>query len=525
MRAWVVSAFVVFTACKKEPVATKAPGGAELDALWALAPAGSEVGVVASPRALALLDGARARMQENLAAIPELAQLAEIVQQGMQETFGSTDLDLAAHGLTVEKGAASFATKDGQVHVLPVVDRDKFVAWVKGTKNGDVDTFSDLTCRTVHGVYACAKPASLLDALGKRGLPDRAKLIGVRGDIEVAGAFPGPKGTMPFALAVKLERGAATVDFAIRGVKELMPMELSAGGKPRADEHTTGFGVLELGSILAGVPAVPLVPGATADAIARTVAGPLTVQIAAGSTVIDARVPLSNPDPALVFIRQCNEFPPLQALGATTDNDVCHVAVPQMLTELDIWVDGKELRIGKRGAPPPATNVAMSPVARELAGQRWAMLVYGRGTILAVPKLPEMPMGDMPDMVNQFVRIFSLINELGIGMRMDGDTLRAALVVRTAWANPDDVVAKLRTIPIADVISGKANEAAKAIADGAPSSPFAEDMKAGYMGLMIPTAALGAMAAVAIPTFMQYMARAKAKDAALGGPAAAGRLP
>lgn len=511
MRAWVATAFVLFTACKKEPVADKAAGGSELDALWALAPAGSEIGAVASPRALSLLDGARARMQENLTAIPELAKLAAIVQEGMQETFGSTDLDLAAHGLTVEKGAASFATKDGSVHVLPVVDRDKFLAWVKGTKNGDVDAFAGLTCKTVKSVYACAKPASLLDALGKNGLAGE-KLIGVRGDVEVKGAFPGPKGTLPFGVAVKLERGAATVDFAIRGVKQLMPMELSKGGVPRTDEHTSGFGVFELGSILAGVPAAPLVPGVTADAIARTVAGPLTVQVSAGSTTIDARLPLSDVTQARAFIGQCDQFPPLQKLGATADGQTCHVNVPQMLMDLDVWVEGKELRVGKRGAAPPAANVAMSPVARELAGQPWAMLFYGRGTILAVPQLPPMNLGDIPDMAATFVRVFSLINELGIGMRMDGETLRAALVVRTAWANPDDVVAKLRTLPVDDIITGKAFEAAKGIAAAAPGSPFAEDMKAGFTGLMIPTMAVGMMAAVAIPTFMQYMERAKARQ-------------
>jgi type IV pilus assembly protein PilA len=519
MRAtWFVVMAATAVACKKDGAAKGGTSAstAAVDALWALAPAGTEVGVVASPRALGLLDGAKARMQENLATIPELKQLAGLVEEGVRGTFGSTDLDLAAHGLSVDKGAASFATKDGNVHVLPVVDRDRFVAWVKGAKNGDVDTFADMTCKTVQGVYACAKPASLLDGLGKRGMAGSPKLIGVRGDIEVAGSFPGPKGTLPFALAVKLERGAATVDFAIRGVKDLMPMEITGGARPRVDEHTVGFGVFELGGLLSRAPPVPLVPGVTAEEIARTVNGPITVKIAAGSTVIEGRVPLSDPAPAKAFIEQCNVFAPLQQLGATVEKDTCHVAIPQMLTELDAWVEGKELRFGKRGAAPAAAaNVSMSPIARELAGQTWAMLFYGRGTIFAVPQLPPMPMNDLPDMAATFVRVFSLINELGLGMRMDGDTLRVALVARTAWANPDDVVAKLRAIPVADIISGKSQAAAKAIADAAKDSPFADDMKAGFTGLMIPTTAVGMMAAVAIPAFMQYMEKSKASEASI----------
>jgi hypothetical protein len=262
-----------------------------------------------------------------------------------------------------------------------------------------------------------------------------------------------------------------------------------------------------------------LVPGVTADAIARTVAGAVTVKTDAGSTVIDARVPLSDPGPAKAFLEQCNAFPPLQQLGATTQDGVCHVAVPQMLTELDAWIEGKELRIGKRGAPASTTRTSLSPAALELAGQPWAMLFYGRGTIFATPQLPLMQIGDVPDLAAQYVRTFSLINELGIGARMDGDTMRIAVIVRTAWANPDDVIAKLRAIPLEDVISGKANEAAKAIAAGAKGSPFAQDMEAGFTGLMVPTAALGMMAAIAIPAFMQYMKRAKERDS-LNGSAA-----
>ncbi len=519
MRAtWFVVMAATVVACKKEsPSKAGTPASAAaVDALWALAPAGTEVGVVASPRALGLLDAAKTRLLENVATMPEAKQLKDMIDEGLMETFGSTDLDLAAHGLSVEKGAALFATKDGKVNVLPVVDRNKFIAWVKGTKNGDVDTFADLTCKTVQGVYACAHPASLLDGVGKRGLADRPKLIGVRGDVEVAGAFPGPNGTIPFAMAVKLERGAATVDLAIRGVKDLMPMELSRGAKPRVDEHTTGFGVFELGNLLTRVPPVPLVPGVTAADLAHIVAGPLTMQTEAGSTVIDARIPLSDPAPARAFVEQCTAFPPLQQLGATAQDGVCHVAVPQLLTELDAWVEGKELRIGKRGAPAAVTTrVTLSPIARELAGQPWAMLFYGRGTIFAVPQLPPMPVGDLPDMAAYFVRTFSLLNELGIGARMDNDTMRVALVVRTAWANPDDVIAKLRTIPMEDVITGKANEAAKAIAAAAKGSPFAEDMEAGFTGLMMPTAALGMMGAVAIPAFMQYMKKSKASEAAI----------
>jgi len=137
--------------------------------------------------------------------------------------------------------------------------------------------------------------------------------------------------------------------------------------------------------------------------------------------------------------------------------------------------------------------------------------MYGRGSLLSSGKVPglEEVSAVMPAEALMGIRMFTLMSELGAGVRIENGTIHAVVGVRTAWANPDDVIAKLRTIPMEDVISGKANEAAKAIAAAAPGTPFAEDMEAGYMGLMMPAAALGMMAAIAIPTFMQYMKRAE----------------
>ena len=58
--------------------------------------------------------------------------------------------------------------------------------------------------------------------------------------------------------------------------------------------------------------------------------------------------------------------------------------------------------------------------------------------------------------------------------------------LRTAWSNPDDVIAKITAIKPEDMLAGKASDAGKAIAASAPDSPFARDYKSGYQGLMMP---------------------------------------
>jgi type II secretory pathway pseudopilin PulG len=111
------------------------------------------------------------------------------------------------------------------------------------------------------------------------------------------------------------------------------------------------------------------------------------------------------------------------------------------------------------------------------------------------------------------LRGFAMLDEIGVGVRVDGNKLRFVAGVRTAWANPDDVAAKVTAITIDDLSSGRGGEAGKAIADAAPSSPFARDFAAGYSGLVVPTAIVGGLAAIAIPAFESYMRRSKQTEA------------
>ena len=61
-----------------------------------------------------------------------------------------------------------------------------------------------------------------------------------------------------------------------------------------------------------------------------------------------------------------------------------------------------------------------------------------------------------------------------------------------------------------DIVGGKGAELAKPLASG--QSPLANDLKAGYPGLMMPASIVGVLAAVAVPAFMDYMKRSKKSE-------------
>src|SRR5262249_11700357 len=162
----------------------------------------------------------------------------------------------------------------------------------------------------------------------------------------------------------------------------------------------------------------------------------------------------------------------LQSLGASFQNGACHVTIPTFGSELDAWVDGKELRIGRRAATR-AVPVVASAMASELAQGAWSLAGFGRGSYFSVGDLRVLTATDskLPPDLSMVPRIFPLFSELGVGVRKDGDAVHFVLGVRTLWANPPGVVDKLLAIPSAQIISGQATEIARSIAAAAPSSP------------------------------------------------------
>jgi hypothetical protein len=146
----------------------------------------------------------------------------------------------------------------------------------------------------------------------------------------------------------------------------------------------------------------------------------------------------------------------------------------------------------------------MTPMGAELARGPWAHALWGRGALLGGTSLAMLSTDAerSPEALAP-LRALSLLAELGAGVRRDGDALAFVVAVRTVFANPDEVVAKLLAIPGADLAAGRAADAARPIAEAAPASPFAADLAAGEGGLVIPSMMLSAAVRLGAPALLR----------------------
>jgi len=483
MRAWVVVAVVAAACSKREPNRAVVPvspapprqvasSPAELDALWALAPSGTQIGAVASADGL---DALERRVQDARTILRELPA----VVTRFEALFGTTDLTRAGFGLPRGRAIAMFITGDAAV-VLPVADREKLGARLH----------AQLACKEVAGRLACATAASALETLGsgKLGVAD----VGERGDIEVVIAF---RGTPVHASVVaQFSPGTAIVHGAIANISTEAIALLGTAGKPSGDlAHAAGFFVGDFRPLLADSPV-----GEIHDLV-QSFAGPIAATMPAGhGPLLDVRVPLSDPRVAQRLIDHCPAL--LGRWGATVANGTCHVPPTPLLPTpqaLDIWIDGKELRIGDRAAKP-APAVPLGPLGELLARTAWAFAVYGHGTVLGTPFHDQMLAA------NGTAAGFAAFEEVAFAARVDGTTLRMLLAARTVWENPPDVVRAL--VPLVGAPTAKRAAEVAAIAARAPSSPFASAHRAGETG--IPGAMLfgGLVMSVAIPMYLEHFA-------------------
>src|SRR3569832_1627173 len=293
--AWVavVIAVVGFGRKKNTPSPGAPASTAEIDALWKLAPEGVTFGSVLPPRGMTMVEHAYGDVMKLLAATPDLAPQLAQMHAALTKAIGAGDLPWQALGISPQKGAAVFGLPGKMCIVLvSVSDRAKLDGLMKQ---------SDMTCKTVQGMYACTDAPGAFDKIGK--------------------------GSLSSALA---RRGTAT--------------------QPRVEgDKTTGFALAHGGEVLKTLPPMP---GELGDLV-KTISDPIT--LVTTSTAIDVRVPLSDPAPASqALVAHCTEGPMAQ-LGAKLVDGACQFAVPNLpqLT-LSVWVDGKTLRIGQKGAPAAA---------------------------------------------------------------------------------------------------------------------------------------------------------------------------
>jgi hypothetical protein len=487
---------------------------ADQDALWALAPDGMKMGVIVSPRGIASLETGALAIESLLASAPELAPVDAEVHEQLAALIGGPFVSLGELGLAHDKGLAAFLVDGGALFVLPVADRTTFLRVAHGRATPAGDRVGSHTCKQIRGVYACGRPAAMLDRLGKGAVADPVSLVRARGEIEIAGRFPITRdASLTIAVVAQLTRGAFVVRAAASGGTFGLPPSVNAylrnSYKPRVDPAaTSGFGVFDLATALQSYvksdPDELVVSGVTVKALIGALAGPLTVSVPAGTQGFDARLPFNDRALAHALIAQCASIHDLKMFGATYVNGACHLAIPQLGIELDVRIDGGELRLTTRGAGTQGTPLVLGDAGLELASGEWSFAAYGRGTTLAMATPTNVAEAqELPSDTALILRAMSLLEELGIGVRIDGNVVRALATVRTVWANPDDVVDKLIAIKASDLLDGKATAVAQTIANGAAGSLFASDFQAGYGGIEVPTALLSAFITPLISTYVR----------------------
>lgn len=473
--------------------------GAACDQLWDLAPDGTEVGLVASPKAIGLvLDGVTT--VQALIQTPEFAPMKPTAEALISALVGAPGASPADAGLARDKGFAMFVTTDGVLGVMPVGDRDKFMGTKHGTR-GEVDTLNGNTCKPVGAHYMCATNPKLFERVGVQSLRGKAGLSGGRGDVEMyAPQITLFGGAGDLAVSIEVERGA----LATRAVWTGKPggtLGLLAGTtapKPET-KNASGFVAADVAKLLANLPPFPIAGGVTAEQFGKSLAGPIRAEIPAGSVDVQITAPLNDIAPAKTLLEHCKELNILLDVTDEQPKDACRFKLQSI--ELEAWVDepAKQLRVGAhRGAATPGAAVALTPIGAELASGTWTAVFWGRGTMTNMtgvkPSLDEIPPAG-----SAALHAISLVNELGAGLVVDDKGIKLRGVLRTAWANPPELATQVVAIPGADIVHGKATEPAHALATSNPGAPFAGDFTAGQGGLIVPAGAISVAMAIVLP--------------------------
>ena len=116
-------AIVMISGCHKDARTVTSPK--EADALWAFTPEGAQLGIVATPRALAMLEHGWGDLHAFVDKAPDLAPIAKQMDAQLAQLTGVPDFKLADYGLTSEKGGSVFVIGPEEVvMVVPVADHD-----------------------------------------------------------------------------------------------------------------------------------------------------------------------------------------------------------------------------------------------------------------------------------------------------------------------------------------------------------------------------------------------------------------
>ena len=458
-------AFVALAACGGH----KQPPGAEADKLWDLAPEGTQGGLVMTAKGFAAAGAAIDRARALLDA-PDLRDV-------------KPDIDQLVNGRTLPTAIFAFGGK--AIAIYPA-----------GAPHGD------LVCKDTRGVVACSKDGAQLEKLGTGSLRGKVAFVGDRGDIELYAPHVAPFAGSDGELAIVAHVDGGTLDLRgrWRGKPDGLAGLLAGASAPVIDPNgASGFLRANIAGLLPEAGEQPIAAGVTTDKLAKSLSGPIRLIVPAGSIDLQATIPLADPGPASTLVQHCDELPLMRPAQQPSDGS-CRVAIELASPlELDTWVANKELHVAShRSQPTPPGTIPPTAIGRELATGEWSIAFWGRGTMFNTTGVAPASEALSPPAARA-IHLMALLDELGAGFAFERDGVRFRVYARTVFANAPELAQQLATIDGDQIARGSAIAPAKALADGAPSSPFAADFAAGQGGLMIPAALAGIAAAVALP--------------------------
>jgi len=256
---------------------------------------------------------------------------------------------------------------------------------------------------------------------GSRRLPLPGKAVAIAGVLQLA------RGRCGRARDGLGRAGAGHADDGRRAGEGARRLRQDVG--LRGDEHRTDARERTAG---AARPA-----GVTLADLGKTIAGPPhAAHHGRARSNLDLRIPLSNAVPASTLLEHLRGAAGTQRIRRVVLRRCVPRHAPQFAYTIDLWVDGQQLRIGKKGKSADGVAVPMTAIGAELAKTEATFSFWGRGTLYGqplgpMPKLPGMPMELMIGL-----RAMSALNEIGGAFRLEGDKLKIVFEVRTMWANP-----------------------------------------------------------------------------------------
>ncbi|MEM9492659.1 MAG: hypothetical protein AAGC55_26160, partial [Myxococcota bacterium] len=450
----------------------------------------------------------------------------------------------------------------------PVGDRAAFIKAVEGTSEGDIDSFDKAKCKLIKERYVCSDEVDVLAVVGQSDALAQAvkkRPLELRGHIEMWGDMDQMPDDMPWqpffnragimSAAMVLERGA----FTVRGHLAATPTEdrVKAFSDVSSDLANAVAAEKPAGMLRVSVPFGALVPrqeiaqqlapmaqmGAlnVEKDILDNVTGEMVMYSPPGDTMhINVKFGVRDGKPLGSFFTGLCALAKTQGEqfgvkhienGCTAEFDPAQIdpeAAKSMPWKGSIKV---ELRAEERAvvaslsmpssAGSGARKVDIDGLGKDLMTGSWNWATWSRGLMInsemrnSFQQLDQVP--EAKQAASSGLWALAHISELGAGFAIRSDGVHMVMRVETQFANPDKVVREFQGLADRIVAGDSAAEADLAkLAESSPDTALARAHSAGQGGFgAFSGAAIGVLAAVAIPAFMKYIKKSKTAEASM----------